>query len=110
MAPLFGRIPPELEMRLYRARLDGEVACMLATIDHEPEDAAGPDCGIYFVATPEAHRGRGLAGRLLGAALAEARERGCATSSLQASAMGQPLYARLGYQEYFRWNMYERRP
>ncbi len=33
---------------------------MLATIDHER------DLGIYFVATPERHRGQGLASRLLG--------------------------------------------
>ncbi len=98
------RPPAGLGLRLYQARLDGEPVCVLGTIDHE-----GGDCGIYFVATAEAARGRGLATRLLTAALAEARERGCRTSSLQASPMGEPVYAALGYRAHFRFAMYERR-
>jgi GNAT superfamily N-acetyltransferase len=102
--------PKDIDIRIYRARLDGEVACVLNTIDHEPlEGADGPDCGIYLVATLGSARGRGLATRLLAAALVEALGRGCATSSLQASAMGEPLYAGLGYHAHFRLNMYERR-
>lgn len=106
----FERRADGLDLRIYRAGVDGEPACVLATIDHAPAPGmAGPDCGIYFVATDERHRGRGLTTRLLGLALAQARERGCATSSLQASAMGFPIYERLGYRTHFRWHMYERR-
>jgi GNAT superfamily N-acetyltransferase len=94
--------PPDY-MRLYRARVDGEVACVLGTIDH------GDDLGFYFVATDPAHRGRGLARRLMLAALADARERGARSSNLQASKMGEPLYERMGYETYFRLHMYERR-
>jgi GNAT superfamily N-acetyltransferase len=102
--------PADMSLRLYRARVGGEPACVLATIDHAPAPgAAGPDCGVYFVATDPAHRGKGLATRLMAAALGEARERGCATSSLQASAMGEPIYARFGYRTEFRFCMYERR-
>jgi GNAT superfamily N-acetyltransferase len=82
----------------------------MATIDHAPGPGArGPDCGIYFVATRERFRRRGLATRLMRAALAEARERGCATSSLQASGMGEPVYAAMGYEHCFRFHLYERR-
>jgi GNAT superfamily N-acetyltransferase len=110
MAALFAQQPEDLDLRIYRARLDGETVSVLATIDHEPLDGAGGgDCGIYFVATHEAARGRGLATRLLTAALVEARDRGCATSSLQSSAMGEPIYVALGYQPCFRLHMYERR-
>ena len=110
MAALFAQQPEDLDLRIYRARLDGESASVLATIDHEPLDGAGGgDCGIYFVATHEAARGRGLATRLLTAALGEARDRGCATSSLQSSAMGEPIYVARGYQPCFRLHMYERR-
>jgi GNAT superfamily N-acetyltransferase len=110
LTEMFDEQPEELDMRVYRARVNGDVACVLATIDHEPlEGADGPDCGIYFVATLQSARGRGLATRLLAAALIEALGRGCATSSLQASAMGEPVYAGLGYQRCFRLHMYERR-
>ncbi len=109
-AEVFAERPEGLDLRLYRARDEGEIACVLATIDHQPtEGAAGPDCGVYFVATEHGSRGRGLASRLLAAALVEARGRGCATSSLQSSAMGESVYAALGYQACFRLNMYERR-
>jgi GNAT superfamily N-acetyltransferase len=109
-APAFAEFPQGLPVRMYLAGVDGEPACCVGTIDHEPvEGAEGPDCGIYWVATPEEFRGRGLSGRLLYTALTEARERGCATSSLQASQMGEPTYARLGYQLPYRYALYERR-
>jgi GNAT superfamily N-acetyltransferase len=109
-APAFTQMPEGLPARLYVARVDGQPASCLATIDHEPVAGAdGPDCGIYWVATPEEFRGRGLSGRLLHTALTEARERGCATSSLQASSMGEPIYAKLGYQSPYRFHLYERR-
>jgi GNAT superfamily N-acetyltransferase len=109
-AAAFAQAPERLPLRLYQARAGGEPACVLATIDHQPgPGATGPDCGIYFVATDPGHRGKGLATRLLAVALAEARERGCATSSLQSSALGEPIYAALGYRTHFRFHMYERR-
>lgn len=102
--------PEGIGARFYQARIDGEPACVVVTIDHAAmPGAVGADCGIYFVATDARHRGRGLTTRLLGTALAQARERGCVTSSLQASPMGFPIYERLGYRSYYRWNLYERR-
>lgn len=103
MAAAFGPAPPELGMRRYRARVGGELACVLATMDH------ADDTGIYFVATHPERRGARLASRLLGLALIEARRRGQRTASLQASAMGAGLYRRLGFEDAFRLLMYERR-
>ncbi len=102
MAAALSDPPPWV--RNYQARVDGEVACVLGTIDH-----GGEDLGVYFVATELEHRGEGLATRLMCAALTEARERGLRTSSLQASAMGEQIYRRLGYRPCFRVHMYERR-
>lgn len=95
--------PSEL-VRLYQARVDGEPGCVLATMDH-----GGEDLGFYFVATAPERRGRGLATRLMHAALADAKQRGLRTSSLQASAMGEPVYTRMGFVPHFRLHMYERR-
>jgi GNAT superfamily N-acetyltransferase len=97
------RHPLDLPVRFYQARVDGEAACVLATLDDEG------DCNVYLVATLKEHRGRGLARRLLHVALAEARERGLATSSLQATKFGYPVYARLGYQPICTLEMWERR-
>jgi len=97
------RVPPGLAMRLYQARVDGEPACVMATVDD------GADCGIYLVATLREHRGRGLAGGLLHVALAEARDRGLETSSLQSTKFGYPVYARLGYEPVCALEMWERR-
>ena len=88
---------------LYQARVDGETACILGTMDHDD------DLGFYFVATHPDHRGLGLATRLMTIALADAAERGLETSSLQGSPMGQPVYRKMGYADDFPLRMYERR-
>lgn len=62
--------------------------------------------GIYFVATvPEARRqGIGLA--VTQAALQAARSAGYRLAILQASPMGAPVYARLGFQEYCKLGLF----
>lgn len=89
--------------RLYAARLDGSVASVLSVLDVD-----GDAC-VSLVATVSGARGRGLSGRLLSRALADARERGMEGTSLQATAAGEPLYRTLGYRVPFRFGMWERR-
>lgn len=101
LAPAVVAPPPQV--RQFQARVDGEVACVLSTIDHHD------DLGFYWVATHPQHRGKRLASRLMTAVLSEARERGMQTSSLQASKMGRSVYRRLGFESYFRLAMWERR-
>jgi GNAT superfamily N-acetyltransferase len=67
------------------------------------------DAGVMFVATLPEARGRGLAGGLLAAALVDARDRGCDLSTLQATKLGEPVYARLGYQRLGAIQMWEKR-
>jgi GNAT superfamily N-acetyltransferase len=67
------------------------------------------DAGVFFVATLPEARGRGLAGGLLAAALVQARDRGCDLSTLQATKLGEPVYARLGYQRFGAIQMWEKR-
>ena len=78
-------------------------ACVLGVCD-----CAG-DAGIFLVATLPEARGRGLAGGLLAAAMVEARDRGCDISTLQATKMGESVYARVGYQRFGAINMWEKR-
>ena len=61
--------------------------------------ATGRIAGIYWVATLEAHRRKGYAEALTWAALAAGRSRGCTIGSLQASALGRPVYARMGFEQ-----------
>jgi GNAT superfamily N-acetyltransferase len=61
--------------------------------------AVGEDCCVTGVATPPEHRGRGIASWLLRRALAEAREGGLLSASLQASKAGAGIYERLGFAD-----------
>lgn len=67
------------------------------------------DAGVFMVGTAPEHRGHGVATAVLDAALRAARAAGCTTSTLQASAMGRPVYARMGYAELGRYLLWERR-
>jgi GNAT superfamily N-acetyltransferase len=80
-------------LRAYGVRWRGFDAAVVATLDHES------DCGVYLVATLPEARGNGLCGALMRKLLRDARERGCRTSTLQASPAGAPVYARLGYRD-----------
>jgi GNAT superfamily N-acetyltransferase len=97
------RFAKQEALPLYEARVGGEPVCVLGTYDNDD------DCEVYFVATLPDHRGRGLARRLMGRALNDARERGLTVSSLQATKMGYPIYERLGYEPMCALEMWERR-
>jgi GNAT superfamily N-acetyltransferase len=90
--------------RVYVARIDGRPASTATAVD------VGDDCVITCVATIEEARGRGLASNLILQALADARERGRATTTLQASRAGAPVYERLGYRDFGSLQMWELRP
>jgi GNAT superfamily N-acetyltransferase len=94
---------PKGRTRNYVADLDGEAAACLVIL---PVDG---DASVYWVATRPEARGRGLASRLLHRALWDAREAGCDISSLQATKLGEPVYARLGYQSHGALQMWEKR-
>ncbi len=91
-------------LHLHIARLGGEAVAGLATIE-----AGQGDSELAFVATVPEARGRGLGAALIRHALRGARERGCTSTTLEASAMGEPLYARLGYRGLGSMRMLERR-
>jgi ribosomal protein S18 acetylase RimI-like enzyme len=84
-------------------RVDGTPAASVVSHDHRG------DCSIWWVATIPEARGRGLAPGLMRRALADGRARGCEVSTLQATALGRPVYERLGYRAFGTIEMWERR-
>jgi ribosomal protein S18 acetylase RimI-like enzyme len=79
--------------RVLIARVDGEDAAAAVAYDHDG------DCGIYNVGTAEWARRRGLGTALTALQLERARERGCQTASLQATAMAVGMYRAVGFRD-----------
>ncbi len=90
--------------RAWVARADGRPAVALSLALHDG------DAYVWLVATAPAARGRGLASELLRRALRTARdEAGATTTTLEATAMGEGVYRRLGYRDLGRLGMWEHR-
>ena len=79
-------------MHAHGVRVDGRWACVALTL------RVRDDVSVQYVATEPAYRRRGLAARVIGAALAEARADGMRTATLQASPDGYSVYERLGFR------------
>jgi GNAT superfamily N-acetyltransferase len=94
---------PEGSGHLYLARVDERPASFV--LMHDDEE----NCEFWMAATVPEARGRGLVSALLYRALRDARERGCRTSTTQATKMGAPVYERLGYRPFGTIEMWERR-
>lgn len=103
-----------LEVALERLPRGDGVRPLVALADGTPVACAAvlvcdADAYLCFVAVAPEARGRGLASELVRRALATARHDGATTSTLEASAMGRPIYAGMGYREIGRMGMWERR-
>ena len=93
---------PGESTHVYVAHDHGEaVGCVLVTDDDGNADVES------VAVLPEA-RGRGISGKLMQHALVDAAERGNETSTLVATALGYPVYERLGYRSLGRFAMWER--
>jgi GNAT superfamily N-acetyltransferase len=86
-------------------------------VDHRGTPAAvalalhhADDCGVSFVATIPKARRRGLASNVMRQVLTAARHDGCTTTTLQATEVGEKLYANLGYRHLCVMQLWERRP
>jgi GNAT superfamily N-acetyltransferase len=67
----------------------------------------GEVAGIYYVATVPAVRNKGIGTAVTLVALQDARAEGCRLAGLEASTMGYPVYARMGFREVCRVGRYE---
>jgi ribosomal protein S18 acetylase RimI-like enzyme len=88
---LSGVAPGEFIVRL--ARLDGRQVAAALAFDR------GDDCGIYNVGTLEGARRRGLGTALTALLVHDAAARGCRTATLQSTAMGERVYAAVGFRD-----------
>ncbi|HEY6886859.1 MAG TPA: GNAT family N-acetyltransferase [Solirubrobacter sp.] len=91
LSPLIRAIA-DPRVRTHGVRVDGEWACVALTL------RVGDDVSVQYVATDPRHRRRGLAARVVGAALTAARDDGARTATLQASPDGRGVYERLGFR------------
>ena len=88
----------------YKVDHNGSPAAVALALHH------GDDCGVSFVATVPKARRRGLASAVMRQALTAARQNGCTTTTLQATDVGEKLYANLGYRHLCVMQLWERRP
>jgi len=77
---------------LYLGRIDGRPACTSALVQ------TGRMAGVYWVATLESFRGRGLGEIMTRHAALGGHELGNRVACLQASEMGRPVYERMGFE------------
>jgi GNAT superfamily N-acetyltransferase len=99
-------IPPDLVASVYSlevAQLDG-LETYLGRVDgRDVSTAAGftidGTTGIFSVATPEEHRGRGYGAAITAQAVRDGFDAGADLAGLQSSPMGESVYKRLGFRE-----------
>jgi ribosomal protein S18 acetylase RimI-like enzyme len=88
----------------YKVDYQGKPAAVALALHHHG------DAGISFVATIPKARRLGLAKAVMRQALTEAAKRGCTTTTLQATEVGEKLYTSMGYRHLCVMQLWERRP
>ena len=87
------RADPPGSLRRFAARQDGRMVAISAML------AADGVAGIYVCSTRAPFRRQGLGAAVTLAAMRAGLEHGLAHAALQASAMGEPVYRRLGFEK-----------
>jgi GNAT superfamily N-acetyltransferase len=88
-------------VRLYLGLVGARPVCTSALC------ATGPVAGIYWVATLPDWRGRGFGEAMTWNAVRGGARLGCRFASLQASALGRPVYERMGFATPLHYVCYE---
>jgi N-acetylglutamate synthase len=89
-------------------RLPG-VQCYIGVVDGQPVTTGlgvslGPFVGVFNVATPPAHRGRGFGAAVTARTVADGLAKGALWSWLQSSSAGYGVYTRLGFRTVEQWD------
>ena len=90
-------------LHAYVAESRGRPASVALALHHQQ------DCGISFVATAPHARRQGLASDVMRHVAADARAAGLTSATLQATSLGEKLYAALGYRKVSDMQLWERR-
>jgi ribosomal protein S18 acetylase RimI-like enzyme len=101
-APVMRRLSPD-GYRVAVARRDGRALACTAVVVHEG------NAEVVFVATLPGARRQGLAAECMRTALRAAAGDGCTTTTLEATAAGEPVYAAMGYRSFGSYRMMEAR-
>jgi GNAT superfamily N-acetyltransferase len=103
-------MPPELAREMFPMRLMFLAATWIATDGQDVSTGLGflhdGWCGVFNVATPEEHRGRGYGGAVTAYTVEAARAAGARGAYLQSSPMGLPVYERLGFVTAETWRQW----
>lgn len=106
-------MPSELTRNLFPMRLvlmDGGTTWLVSDGAQDVSTAlaavVGDSCGIFNVATPEEHRGKGYGSIATAQAVAQALAAGASRAYLQSSPMGRSVYAALGFSTVELWRQW----
>ena len=86
------------EVRLYLGRIDGEA------IGTSMMFLSSGVAGLYQVEVSPEHRRRGIGTALTLIPMKEARQSGYRIAVLQASTKGEPVYRKIGFESYFKYD------
>ena len=67
---------------------------------------SGRTIGVFTIATVPTARGRGFGAAMTGRVVADGAAAGCDVATLQASAMGRPIYERMGFRVVQEYDIY----
>ncbi|MDQ2910051.1 MAG: GNAT family N-acetyltransferase [Actinomycetota bacterium] len=106
-------VPADLVASIYAlevAELEG-LETYLGRVDGRDVSTAvgftiGGTTGIFSVATPEEHRGRGYGAAITAHAVRDGFAAGADLAGLQSSPMGESVYRRLGFREVERYTLF----
>ncbi len=88
------------DAELFVGYADNQPACTSMLIK------TGPVAGIYWVATLDQFRNQGFGKAITVQSLVAGRNKGCTFASLQASALGKPVYQRIGFDNPYNYQNY----
>jgi N-acetylglutamate synthase len=89
-------------LRIYVAEFDGVAVTTALSVP-----AAGDAVGIFNVATPPQHRGRGFGAAVTAHAVSRSRADGATWAWLQSSGIGYSVYQRLGFALVEAWSQWD---